>query len=84
MRDRQNVAAGLRIVNNLNSDGVDLRQFNLGLVEYLRGLLLVKSGCGEALDITSEDLAEMNSLTADAATDYLLRAVKSFRHRLPQ
>jgi DNA polymerase-3 subunit gamma/tau len=74
----RDVAAGLRIVNNLNSDGVDLRQFNLGLVEYLRGLLLVKSGCGEALDITGEDLAEMNSLTTNAAIDYLLKAVKSF------
>jgi DNA polymerase-3 subunit gamma/tau len=72
------VAAGLRIVNNLNTDGVDLRQFNLGLVEYLRGLLLVKSGCGESLDITAEDLAEMNSLTTNAAIDYLLKAVKSF------
>jgi DNA polymerase-3 subunit gamma/tau len=74
----RDVAAGLRIVNNLNSDGVDLRQFNLGLVEYLRGLLLVRSGCGEALDVTSEDLAEMSSLATNAPMDYLLKAVKSF------
>ncbi|MFC1927141.1 DNA polymerase III subunit gamma/tau [Chloroflexota bacterium] len=74
----RDVAAGLRIVNNLNSDGVDLRQFNLGLVEYLRGLLLVRSGCGEALDVTSEDLAEMSSLATNATMDYLLKAVKSF------
>jgi DNA polymerase-3 subunit gamma/tau len=74
----RDVAAGLRIVNNLNSDGVDLRQFNLGLVEYLRGLLLVRSGCGEALDVTSEDLFEMSSLAAQAPMDYLLKAVKSF------
>ena len=74
----RDVAAGLRIVNNLNSDGVDLRQFNLGLVEYLRGLLLVRSGCREALDVTSEDLAEMSSLTTNAPMNYLLKAVKSF------
>jgi DNA polymerase-3 subunit gamma/tau len=74
----RDVAAGLRIANNLNSDGVDLRQLNLGLVEYLRGLLLVKSGCGEVLDITSEDLAEMNNLATKARMDYLLKAVKSF------
>jgi DNA polymerase-3 subunit gamma/tau len=49
----RDVATGLKIANSLNSDGVDLRQFNLGLVEYLRGLLLAKSGCGEALDVTS-------------------------------
>jgi DNA polymerase-3 subunit gamma/tau len=74
----RDMAAGLRIVNNLNSDGVDLHQFNLGLVEYLRGLLLVRSGCGEALDVTSEDLAEMSSLATNAPMDYLLKAVKCF------
>ncbi len=74
----RDVAAGLKTVNNLDGDGVDLRQFNLGLVEYLRGLLLVKSGCGEALDVTSEDLAEMGSLATDVPMDYLLKAVKSF------
>ena len=74
----RDIAGGLKIVNSLNSDGVDLRQFNLGLVEYLRGLLLAKSGCEEALDVTGEDLAEMRNLAADAPMDYLLEAVKSF------
>jgi DNA polymerase-3 subunit gamma/tau len=74
----RDVAAGLKVINSLNSDGIDLRQFNLGLVEYLRGLLLAKSRCEEALDVTSEDLAEMGSLAADATLDYLLKAVKSF------
>jgi len=74
----RDVAAGLRVINSLNSDGVDLRQFNLGLVEYLRGLLLSKSRCEEALDVTSEDLAEMGSLATNATLDYLLNAVKSF------
>jgi DNA polymerase-3 subunit gamma/tau len=74
----RDVAAGLKVINNLNSDGVDLRQFNLGLVEYLRGLLLAKSRCEEALDVTSEDLAEMGSLAASASMDYLLNTVKSF------
>jgi DNA polymerase-3 subunit gamma/tau len=74
----RDVATGLKTVSSLNSDGVDLRQFNLGLIEYLRGLLLAKSGCGEALDVTSEDLAEMNNLASDAPMDYLLKAVKSF------
>ena len=71
-------AAGLKIVNSLDSDGVDLRQFNLSLVEYLRGLLLVKSGCEDAVDVTSEDLAEMSSLAVSAPISYLLKAVKSF------
>jgi len=74
----RDVAAGLRVINSLNSDGVDLRQFNIGLVEYLRGLLLSKSRCEEALDVTSEDLAEMVSLATNVTLDYLLKVVKSF------
>jgi DNA polymerase-3 subunit gamma/tau len=74
----RDVSAGLKVINNLNSDGVDLRQFNMGLTEYLRGLLLAKSRCEEALDVTSEDLAEMGSLATKATLDYLLKAVKSF------
>ena len=74
----KDVAAGLKVINSLNSDGVDLRQFNVGLIEYLRGLLLAKSRCEEALDVTSEDLAEMGSLATNATLDYLLKAVKSF------
>jgi len=74
----RDVAAGLSVINSLNSDGIDLRQFNVGLVEYLRGLLLAKSRCEEALNVTSEDLAEMGSLATNATLDYLLKAVKSF------
>jgi DNA polymerase-3 subunit gamma/tau len=74
----RDVAAGLKVINSLNSDGVDLRQFNMGLVEYLRGLLLSKSRCEEALDATSEDLDEMRNLATNTNLDYLLQAVKSF------
>ncbi len=74
----RDVAGGLKTVNSLNRDGVDLRQFNLGLVEYLRGLLLAKSRCEEALDVTSEDLAEMRSLITSVPMYYLVKAVKSF------
>jgi DNA polymerase-3 subunit gamma/tau len=74
----RDVAAGLKVINSLNNDGVDLRQFNMGLVEYFRGLLLAKSRCEEALDVTSEDLAEMGSLATNSTLDYLLKAVKSF------
>ena len=74
----RDVTAGLRVINSLDNDGVDLRQFNLGLVEYLRALLLAKSRCKEALDVTGEDWAEMEGLAANARLDYLLKTVKSF------
>jgi DNA polymerase-3 subunit gamma/tau len=74
----RDMVGGLRVINSLTSDGIDLRQLNLELVEYLRGLLLTKSQCEEALDFTIEDLAEMESLVAEAELGYLLGAVKLF------
>jgi len=74
----KDVSAGLQVINSVSNDGIDLRQFNLELVEYLRGLLLAKSDCEGALDVTPEDLAEMKSLVAATTLNYLLVVVKLF------
>ena len=72
------VSAGMATLNSVNSDGLDLRQFNRELVEYLRGLLLVKTGSGDAVDLTAEDLAELKDLAAKVPLAQILRAVKLF------
>jgi len=74
----KDISAGLQVINSINNDGIDLRQFSLELVEYLRGLLLAKSDCEGALDVTPEDLAEMKGLVATTTLDYLLVMVKLF------
>jgi len=72
------VSAGMATLNSINSDGLDLRQFNRELVEYLRGLLLVKTGSGDAVDLTAEDLAELKDLAAKVPLAQILKAVKLF------
>jgi len=72
------VAAGIATVNSVNNDGLDLRQFNRELVEYLRGLLLIKTDSGEAVDLTAEDIAELKDLAARASLPQILKAVKLF------
>lgn len=72
------IRTGLQIINSVDNDGIDLRQFSLGLAQYLRGLLLVKSGCEEGLDVTAENLAEMRSVVAGVELEHLLRATKLF------
>ena len=74
----KDISAGLQVINSISNDGVDLRQFNLELVEYLRGLLLTKSDCEGALDVTPEDLAEMKGLVATTTLAYLLVMVRLF------
>ncbi|GAG89081.1 unnamed protein product, partial [marine sediment metagenome] len=48
------ISAGIKTINGVDNDGLDLRQFNRELVEYLRGLLLIKTG--------SEQISFPNSL----------------------
>jgi len=72
------VSAGVATINSVNSDGLDLKQFNRELVEYLRGLLLIKTGSDEAVDLTAEDLVELKALAARASLEQILRAVRLF------
>jgi len=72
------VSAGMATLNSVNSDGLDLRQFNRELVEYLRGLLLVKAGSSDTVDLTAEDLTELKDLAAQATLEQISRAVKLF------
>lgn len=74
----KDITAGLQAINGVSSDGLDLRQFNRELVDYLRDLLLVKSGSETVVDVTSDDLAELKSLAAKVSLGYLLTAVKRF------
>jgi DNA polymerase-3 subunit gamma/tau len=68
----------MAVLNSVNNDGLDLRQFNRELVEYLRSLLLVKTGAVEAVDLTPEDLNELKELAAGASLHLVLNAVKLF------
>ncbi len=72
------VSAGVTTINSVNSDGLDLRQFNREVVAYLRGLLLIKTGSDEAIDLTAEDITELKALAARAPLERILRAVRLF------
>jgi len=72
------ISAGVSTINSANSDGLDLRQFNREVVEYLRELLLIKTGSEEAVDLTAEDIAELKGLAARTSLPQILRAVKLF------
>jgi DNA polymerase-3 subunit gamma/tau len=74
-----NITAGIQTINSVTQDGLDLRQFNRELVEYLRGLLLVKAGAGAAIDLPPEELLEMRGLAERAPMAQLSKAVKLFR-----
>jgi DNA polymerase-3 subunit gamma/tau len=72
------VSAGIRVINAVAGEGLDLRQFNRELVDYMRQLLLAKSGSADMIDATSDDLAEMQKTAGSTTLDYLLNAIKLF------
>lgn len=72
------VSSGLKVINAVAGEGLDLRQFNRELVDYLRQLLLAKSGSADTIDATSDDLAEMQRIAGGTSLDYLLNTIKLF------
>jgi len=72
------ISAGVTTINSANGDGLDLRQFNRELVEYLRALLLIKTEASESIDFPAEDITELKDLAAKASLHQILKAVKLF------
>ena len=72
------IPAGIATINSVNNDGMDLRQFNRELVEYLRALLLAKTNAGDALDYTVDDIAELKKLAAGSSLDKIVAATRLF------
>ncbi|MFC2035590.1 DNA polymerase III subunit gamma/tau [Chloroflexota bacterium] len=73
-----NVAAGLTTINSVNSDGLDLSQFNREVTEYLRALLLIKTNSNDTVDLTTEDIAELKDLVTMIPLKQILKAAKLF------
>lgn len=69
---------GFNTIHAVFNDGINLAQFNRELVEYLRNVLLVKSGAGKSLDITAEELSSISALTDSIPLNNILTAIKIF------
>ncbi len=74
----RDIAQGLAAINSVASDGLDLQQFNRELVEYLRGMLLVKAGAENVLDVPREEVAEMGRLGNGISVEEVSRAIRLF------
>lgn len=74
------LSAGLHLVQQLVDDGLDLRQFNRELVQYLRSLLFlaVARDGTELLDVTGEVLEGMRAQVQRTTTARLAEWVRRF------
>jgi DNA polymerase III subunit gamma/tau len=72
------IAAGMAVINAVNQDGLDLKQFNRELIDYLRAVMLTVSGAGDTLDLADDERREVDALAKKATLPRLLHAVKLF------
>ncbi|MBI2957512.1 MAG: DNA polymerase III subunit gamma/tau [Chloroflexi bacterium] len=72
----RDTAAALHTLDAVVRDGLDLRQFQRELVEYMRQLLLVKCGSTSAVDATAEDIKEMQGIVESTSLDHIVESVK--------
>ena len=77
------LAGGLDLINSAVGGGADPRQFGREVVEYLRGLLLVREGAGtRLLSATEEQATEMEALAQRVSAEQLLRSIRLFNEAI--
>jgi DNA polymerase-3 subunit gamma/tau len=74
----KDLSTGLKLIAAVRDDGVDMRQFQREVVNYLRALLVVKAGAEDTLDLAAEEVEEMRSLLSSAVSEDILRALRGF------
>ena len=74
---------GLRVINDVADQGLDLRRFHRQVVDLLRGVLLLSAGVGEALENAPETLEAMTAMAQSSTLESVLRAVRVFEQASP-
>ena len=74
----RDAAAGMQVIQTALDSGSDPRQFSRQVVDYLRGLLLVRMNNAGLLDVTPETRAQMAAQAARLETPRLLEVIRLF------
>lgn len=75
---KRDIKGSIETLNSVNDDGIDVKQFNRELVEYLHKLLLVKSGVKPGNISDEAELSKLQSFSADAPMGLVLSALNNF------
>ena len=75
---RRATGEGLTLISQVAGQGHDLRQLHRGVLEHLRGTLLVKTKAGNSLGYSEETRARLTSLAESTTMEHLVRALKTF------
>ena len=74
----RSVQDGLRAINEVAAQGSDLRQLQRGIVEFLRAVLLIKSGAPAPVGYPTDTSSRLRSLAESVSMEHLTGALKAF------
>ena len=72
------VGEGLSTINEVSNSGADLRQLQRGVTEFLRSVMLIKSGSTDELGYSEEVTTQLRAAASGSELTHLLRAIKAF------
>ena len=73
---RKNIQGGLTLINEVASQGSDLRHLQRSTTEYLRAVMLLKTMAGTSLGYTDDITAKLGDLVEAATLEHLVRALQ--------
>ena len=74
----RSVPEGLTAINEVAEQGSDLRNLHRGVMEYLRALLLLKTGAGLSLGYLDDAIATLRGLAEAESVDRIVHALRTF------
>jgi DNA polymerase-3 subunit gamma/tau len=72
------VGEGLSTINEVSNSGADLRQLQRSVTEFLRSVMLIKSGSTDELGYSEEVTTQLRAAASGSELSHLLRAIKAF------
>ncbi|MDP6452709.1 MAG: DNA polymerase III subunit gamma/tau [SAR202 cluster bacterium] len=74
----KSVGEGLATINEVSNSGADLRQLQRSVTEFLRAVMLVKSGSASELGYSDEVTTKIQEVASGSELSHLLKAIKAF------
>ncbi len=74
----QNAKECLELISEAQRDGSNLRQLNKDIVETLRAIMLIKTGCANSLDYGADDIEELTLMGKDLSLAKIVAYLKVF------
>ena len=74
----KSVGDGLSTIGEVSDSGADLGHLQRSVTEYLRAVMLIKSGSADELGYSDDVTAKLNEIASGSELVHLLRAIKAF------